>query len=162
MVLQVILTTACEFVTPKHVVSGTLKILQGQIQFTGDLPAADEGSSGAAPHSPAPKAKVASSFITCLVPCPHNAGCAVKLLTRHCWAMLDTLGLSHSTAHCSLLLDIPLSPQTVPKCASSLGLADACLASRLPLQWPKPSFPQHQPRNGLLPCRRVALTRCGH
>ncbi|DBA78126.1 TPA: hypothetical protein ACH3X2_008097 [Trebouxia sp. C0005] len=34
---QVIFTTACELVTPKHVVPGTLKILQGQLQFTGEL-----------------------------------------------------------------------------------------------------------------------------
>ena len=57
MVLQVIFTTACELVRPKHVVPGTLKILQGQIQFTGDPPT-DEGASGALPDSPAPKAKV--------------------------------------------------------------------------------------------------------
>lgn len=35
--LQVIFTTACELVTPKHVVPGTLKILQGQLHFTGEL-----------------------------------------------------------------------------------------------------------------------------
>lgn len=59
--LQVIFTTACELVRPKHVVPGTLKILQGQIQFTGDPPT-EEGTSGALADSPAPKAKV-SSFI---------------------------------------------------------------------------------------------------
>ena len=55
--LQVIFTTACELVRPKHVVPGTLKILQGQIQFTGDL-SMDEGASGVLPDSPAPKGKV--------------------------------------------------------------------------------------------------------
>lgn len=88
--MQVILTTACEFVTPKHVVSGTLKILQGQIQFTGDPPATEEGPSGAVPDSPAPKAKVASPCVICLLPCLHklavrllmcNPGCTIKLLT---------------------------------------------------------------------------------
>lgn len=58
VVLQVIFTTACELVRPKHVVPGTLKILQGQIQFTGDPPM-DESTS-ALPDSPAPKAKVVS------------------------------------------------------------------------------------------------------
>ncbi|KAL3142038.1 hypothetical protein ABBQ32_004670 [Trebouxia sp. C0010 RCD-2024] len=53
---QVIFTTACELVRPRHVVLGTLKILQGQIQFTGDLPM-DEGVPGAMPDSPAPKSK---------------------------------------------------------------------------------------------------------
>ncbi|KAL3153518.1 hypothetical protein ABBQ38_011849 [Trebouxia sp. C0009 RCD-2024] len=53
---QVIFTTACELVRPRHVVPGTLKILQGQIQFTGDLPV-DEGVPGAVPDSPAPKSK---------------------------------------------------------------------------------------------------------
>lgn len=56
-VIQVIFTTACELVRPRHVVPGTLKILQGQIQFTGDLPV-DEGVPGAVPDSPAPKSKV--------------------------------------------------------------------------------------------------------
>ena len=56
-----IFTTACELVKPKHVVPGTLKILQGQIQFTGDPPL-DESTSGALPDSPAPKAKVMALF----------------------------------------------------------------------------------------------------
>ena len=60
-VLQVIFTTGCELVTPKHVVPGTLKILQGQLHFTGD-PVPEDGSSGTAPESPAPRAKV--SFVT--------------------------------------------------------------------------------------------------
>ena len=62
VVLQVIFTTACELVRPKHVVPGTLKILQGQIQFTGDPPM-DEGASGALQDSLAPKAKVMAFLI---------------------------------------------------------------------------------------------------
>ena len=58
--LQVIFTTACELVTPKHVVPGTLKILQGQIQFTGDPPAVAEGTSATAPENAASRTKVPS------------------------------------------------------------------------------------------------------
>ena len=57
--LQVIFTTACELVTPKHVVSGTLKILQGQLQFTGDL-IPEEGPSNSPQEGPVTKAKVKS------------------------------------------------------------------------------------------------------
>ena len=57
VVLQVIFTTACELVRPKHVVPGTLKILQGQIQFTGDPPV-DEGASGGLLDCAGPKTKV--------------------------------------------------------------------------------------------------------
>lgn len=56
-VLQVIFTTACELVTPKHVVPGTLKILQGQLQFTGDL-LPEEGLSNSPQDGPASKPKV--------------------------------------------------------------------------------------------------------
>ncbi len=56
-VLQVIFTTACELVTPKHVVPGTLKILQGQLQFTGDL-LPEEGLPNSPQEGPATKAKV--------------------------------------------------------------------------------------------------------
>jgi len=56
-VLQVIFTTACELVTPKHVVPGTLKILQGQLQFTGDL-LPEEGLSHSPQEGPVTKAKV--------------------------------------------------------------------------------------------------------
>ncbi|KAL0021859.1 hypothetical protein WJX77_009077 [Trebouxia sp. C0004] len=53
---QVIFTTACELVTPKHVVPGTLKILQGQLQFTGDL-LPEEGLPNSPQEVPATKAK---------------------------------------------------------------------------------------------------------
>jgi len=56
-VLQVIFTTACELVTPKHVVPGTLKILQGQLQFTGDL-LPEDGLSNSPQEGPVTKAKV--------------------------------------------------------------------------------------------------------
>ncbi len=55
--LQVIFTTACELVTPKHVVPGTLKILQGQLQFTGDL-FPEEGLSSSPQEGPVTKTKV--------------------------------------------------------------------------------------------------------
>ena len=61
LVLQVIFSTACELVRPKHVVPGTLKILQGQIQFTGD-PSMDESTSGAVPDSPAPKTAKVNAY----------------------------------------------------------------------------------------------------
>lgn len=60
--MQVIFTTVCELVRPKHVVPGTLKILQGQIQFTGDPPM-DEGAPGTTPDSPAPKTKVSAPTV---------------------------------------------------------------------------------------------------
>ena len=56
-VLQVIFITACELVTPKHVVPGILKILQGQLQFTGDL-LPEEGLSNSVQEGPVTKAKV--------------------------------------------------------------------------------------------------------
>ena len=58
VVLQVIFTTACELVRPKHIVPGTLNILQGQIRFTGEPPV-DEGASGAfGADCAVPKSKV--------------------------------------------------------------------------------------------------------
>ena len=57
--MQVIFTTACELVTPKHVVPGTLKILQGQLHFTGD-PTPEEAPTNSPPESPAPRSKVST------------------------------------------------------------------------------------------------------
>ncbi|KAK9824084.1 hypothetical protein WJX72_007613 [[Myrmecia] bisecta] len=36
---QVLFVTACQLVTPKHVVPGTLRLMPGQLHFIGDLPA---------------------------------------------------------------------------------------------------------------------------
>ena len=63
-VLQVIFTTACELVTPKHVVPGTLKILQGQLQFTGDL-LSEDGLLNSPQEGPVTKAKVNILRLVC-------------------------------------------------------------------------------------------------
>lgn len=44
--MQVLMTVTCELITPKQVVPGTLKIVQGHLHFTGDAPDASVSPTG--------------------------------------------------------------------------------------------------------------------
>ena len=61
---QVLLTVPCELITPKHVVSGTLKVLQGHLHFTGDPTSDDSGTGTEASSSQQPRVSMRSVVLS--------------------------------------------------------------------------------------------------
>ena len=120
---QVLLTVPCELITPKHVVSGTLKVLQGHLHFTGDPSSDDSGTGTAASSSQQPRVSMQSVVLSrpllhllqaCNFACSTH-GSSLCPFRRQCSAkcMDDTLiGIAESKCRTEGML--PLMMQQPP------------------------------------------------